>query len=559
LDQSTSALEGQPSTAAAQAKDPAARMPKDIPFIVVNEFAERFCFYGINSMLALFLVQFLHFGEAQATTWGSLFKSGAYFFPLLGAIASDVFWGKFRTVVSFSIVYVIGCVVLAASHTAQMLAIGLFLVAFGTGGIKPCVATNVGDQFTTANQHLIERAFSWFYLAINAGSTISILLCPILLSKYGAGVAFGTPAAMMLLATIVFWAGRRRFAVVPPAGRVWLKEVFGPVGLKTIANLLVIYLFIAFFWSLWDQSNGTSWSLQARSSLMDKDLGFGITLLPAQIQAVNAVFILLFAPFFSYVVYPLWGKLFKVTPVRKIAIGLFVTASSFLVIAWIESRIQSGHGVSIWWQILAYAILTCGEVLVSITGLEFSYTQAPLSMKSFIMALFYLAVSIGNLFTAAVNHYMVRPLQATSMEVGSETWLHLTNASAIISGQKIDFDGATGVYVVSNNSPGSANAGTSTANGNGNGDPLAGTFIVGSVYGQGGRVSLLNVEDRKPLMTRGAFDAQHASVSTYALVGPAYFMFFAKLMAAGALLFIVVAYFYREKTYVRSDTAAASS
>jgi POT family proton-dependent oligopeptide transporter len=277
---------------------------------------------------------------------------------------------------------------------------------------------------------------------------------------------------------------------------------------------------------------------------MDKNLGFGITLLPAQIQAVNAVFILLFAPFFSYVVYPLWGKAFKVTPVRKIAVGLFVTASSFLVIAWIESRIQSGHVVSIWWQILAYAILTCGEVLVSITGLEFSYTQAPLSMKSFIMALFYLAVSIGNLFTAAVNHYMVRPLDAPSMEVGTETWLHLPNAPAIIAGQKIDFDGATGVYVVT--------AGSSD-------EPLAGTFVVGAVDGPGNRVSLLNVEDRKPLVTRGAFDAQHAAVSTYALVGPAYFMFFAKLMAAGALLFILVVYFYREKTYVRSDTATAAS
>ena len=76
-----------------------ARMPGGIPFIVVNEFAERFCFYGINAMLALFLVQFLQFGEAQATTWASLFKSGAYFFPLLGAIVSDVFWGKFLSLI----------------------------------------------------------------------------------------------------------------------------------------------------------------------------------------------------------------------------------------------------------------------------------------------------------------------------------------------------------------------------------------------------------------------------------------------------------------------------
>ena len=518
-------------------------MPPGIPFIVVNEFAERFCFYGINAMLALFLVQYLHFGEAQATTWASLFKSGAYFFPLLGAIISDVFWGKFRTVLGFSVVYVVGCVALALSRDSHALAIGLFLVAFGTGGIKPCVATNVGDQFTDANHHLIERAFSWFYLGINAGSTISILLCPWLLPHYGPTVAFGTPALMMLVATVVFWFGRKRYAVVPPAGKVWLKDVFGPVGLKTVANLFVIYVFIAFFWSLWDQSNGTSWSLQARSVLMDKNLGFGITLLPAQIQAVNAVFILILAPFFSYIVYPLWSRVFGVTPLRKIAIGLFVTASSFVVIAWIESRIQSGHGVSIWWQILAYAILTCGEVLVSITGLEFSYKQAPLTMKSFIMALFYFSISMGNLFTAAVNHYMVRPVTASSMEVGRETWVHLANASAMVDGQKIDFDGNTGVYVVKAD-------GTSEA--------LAGTYLVGTVDAGNGRLSLLNAEDRSQLATRGSFDEQHAQVSTYALVGPAYFMFFAKLMAAVALLFIGVAYFYRERTYVRSESPTAA-
>ncbi len=519
------------------------RMPRGMPFIVVNEFAERFCFYGINAMLALFLVQFLRFGEAEATTWASLFKSGAYFFPLLGAIVSDVFWGKFRTVLGFSIVYACGCIVLAMSHGSHVLAIGLFLVAFGTGGIKPCVATNLGDQFTSANQHLIERAFSLFYLSINAGSTISILLCPWLLPRYGPGVAFGTPAAMMLLATTVFWLGRKRFAVVPPAGKVWLKEVFGPVGLKTVANLFVIYLFIAFFWSLWDQSNGTSWSLQARSSLMDKNLGFGITLLPAQVQAVNAVFILILAPLFSYVVYPLWSKLFEVTPLRKIAVGLFVTASSFLVIAWIESRIQSGHVVSIWWQVLAYAIVTTGEVLVSITGLEFAYKQAPLTMKSFIMALFYLSVSIGNLFTAAVNHYMVRPLTASSMEVGAQTWVHVSNAGAIVEGQKIDFDGKTGVYVV---------------RANGSTEPLGGTFLVESVDTPRGRVRLMNAEDRSPTVSRGSFDTQHAEVSTYALVGPAYFMFFAKLMGAAAVLFIGVAYFYRERTYVRTNAVTAS-
>jgi hypothetical protein len=91
---------------------PAATMPRGIPFIVANEFAERFCFYGINSILAIYLVQSLHYGDAAAATWVSLFKSWAYPFPLAGAVLSDVFLGKFRTVLSFSVVYCAGCVLL---------------------------------------------------------------------------------------------------------------------------------------------------------------------------------------------------------------------------------------------------------------------------------------------------------------------------------------------------------------------------------------------------------------------------------------------------------------
>jgi len=510
-------------------------MPPGIPFIIGNEFAERFSFYGINSILAIYLVQSMHYGDALATTWGSLFKSGAYFFPLLGAVVSDVLLGKFRTVLIFSVAYCAGCETLALAREPSMIAAGLFLVALGTGGIKPCVSTNVGDQFTSANQHLIERAFSWFYLAINSGSTISVLLCPVLLPRFGPTAAFGAPAIMMFVATVVFWAGRKRFAVVPPAGKIWLREVLSRQGLSTIVRLSVIYLFIAFFWALWDQSNGTTWSLQARSNLMDKNLGFGITLLPAQIQVVNALMILSLVPVFTYGIYPLAGRFFTVTPLRKIGAGLFVTASSFLVIAWIESRIQAGFVVSVWWQILAYVILTAGEVLVSITGLEYSYKQAPLSMKSFIMALFLLSISAGNLFTAAVNHFMVRPLSASAMELGAATWISVNGVAApLVPGQKIDLGGANGVQVIQPD-------GSSAA--------LEGTYLVRNI--DHNRLELMDAVTRKPLVTRGSFDAAKATVSTYALVGPAYFMFFCEIMAGVAVIFIVVAMLIPEATFVR--------
>ncbi len=535
-------------TPAAEARDD--KMPSGIWFIVSNEFAERFCFYGINSILALYLVQSLHFTDATAAKWQSLFKMGAYFFPVLGAIISDVFWGKVRTIMTFSIVYALGCLLLAAIGSTELaLAGSLLLVAMGTGGIKPCVSTNVGDQFTAKNQHLIERAFSWFYWSINLGSSISIFYCPVLLNdpNWGPKWAFGLPAAMMALATIVFWAGRSRYASVPPAGKKWLEDVTSKEGLKVIGSLVVIYFFVAVFWMLWDQSNGNTWTLQAASSLMDKNLGFGITLLPAQLQVVNGLLILALAPFSSYVVYPLWGKFTAVTPLRKIGVGLFTVAFSFVIVAWIEKRIMAGEVVSAWWQILAYVVLTMSEVLVSITALEFSYKQAPLRMKSFIMALFLLSTSLGNLGIAAVNSAMVKPLHATAVETGDQTWVTVNEAADFQKGQKIDFTGDNGVTVVK-----------ADAKPDEKPEPLAGTYLVAEI--QGNRLRLMNAVDRGPVKSAGAFALKEkAEVSTYYLVGPNYFYFFIGVMVVMGVIFIFFAMAYKERVHVRTEDGEAKA
>jgi POT family proton-dependent oligopeptide transporter len=510
-------------------------MPKGIPFIVANEFAERFCYYGITAILAVYFVQSLHFGEAQATAWVSYFKSAAYFFPLLGAVLADVWWGKFRVILVFSAVYCAGCTVLALATEPTLIAVGLFMIAFGTGGIKPCVSTNLGDQFTSANSHLIERAYNWFYLSINAGSTFSILMCPVLLQHYGPGPAFGVPAALMFVALVVFWSGRQRFAVVPPAGRVWLETALSREGLRTFLRLALIYLFIAVFWTLWDQSAGTTWQLQARSDLMDKELFAGIRLLPAQVSAINAVLILILAPTFSYVVYPLVSRFTTVTSLRKIGTGLFLTALSFLIIAGIEARIQAGQVVSVWWQVLAYAVLSSGEVLVSITGLEYSYRQAPLSMKSFVMALFLFSVSLGNLLTAQVNQWMVRPLTLQSVESGAQTRVRLAEAQDIVEGQKIDLQG-TGLVLA-----GGAAAPV----------PLEGTYLAGAH--SEGAITLLDPVTRQVVQTRADSLQAQAHASTYKLVGPGYFRFFAGLMAAVAVIFVFVATRVQERTHLRGD------
>lgn len=531
-------------------------MPAGIPFIISNEFAERFCFYGINSILTVYMVSQLHFTDAKAASWQSTFKAGAYFFPMMGAVISDVFWGKFRTIMVFSMFYALGCVSLALFGSTEMALIGsLFFVALGTGGIKPCVSTNVGDQFSAKNAHLIERAFSLFYLAINAGSSISIFLCPVLLKDpaWGPRWAFGLPAIMMVAATLAFIAGRKRYTHVPPAGQAWVKDVFSKEGAKVVFSLLGIYVFVSIFWMLWDQSNGNTWTLQAQSSLMDKNLGFGITLLPAQLQVVNGLFILALAPLFSFVIFPFVGKFTKVTPLRKIGAGLFTVAASFAIVAWVEKQIQDGHVVSAWWQILAYMVLTASEVLVSITALEFSYKQAPLRMKSFIMGLFLLSTTLGNLGIAAVNNAMVKPVEASMVTAGAETWVSLDTAAEFELGQKIDVTGETGIFLPPTKDE---KTGAETQN------ALNGTYLVSEIDTAGKRVKLMDAVDRKPLVTTGAWTPKSEAVkkggevSTYRLVGPAYFYFFIGVMVLAGLIFIVYASFYKEQDFVRTEATA---
>ena len=395
-------------------------MPRGIPYIIVNDITERFSFYGVRAILVIFMTQYLMSGDGQlatmsdeeATTWFHLFTATAYFLPFLGAILSDVYLGKYRTIIFLSLVYCAGHLALSLDDTRAGLFLGLTLIAFGSGGIKPCVVANVGDQFGRTNQHLMSRAYSWYYMGINVGSATSSLATPWLLANYGAPVAFGVPGFFMALATLVFWMGRYRFVHIPPAGKTWLKDIAGPEGVRVVKRLAIIYVLVAAFWSLFDQM-GSSWVLQAEN--MDRML-FGYEVLSGQLLSANPFLVILLVPVFTYLVYPVLGRFFTVTASRKMTMGMFLAVTPFLVTAWVETQIGNGATPSIAWQLLAYLLLTSAEVLLVITFMEFSYTQAPQSMKSLIMSFFYLSISMGNLFTAGVNYFIQNPDGTSKLE-----------------------------------------------------------------------------------------------------------------------------------------------
>ncbi|MBX3323092.1 MAG: POT family MFS transporter [Phycisphaeraceae bacterium] len=407
-------------------------MPSGVPFIIGNELAERFSFYGMKGILVTFMTLHMlnamgesaNMTESEAKAWYHAFTGLAYTFPILGALVADVFWGKYKTILIISLMYCVGHACLAVMDYAPAMGMGMkpwllagmLFIAIGAGAIKSCVSAHVGDQFGSGNKRLLAIVFNWFYFSINVGAAVSNLLTPKLLEGIKIGtdtqtgeaivfggpwIAFGLPGVLMALATFVFWLGRNKFIHVPPAG--WQKfkqETFSPEGIQALKSLAPLFVvFVMMFWAIFDQT-GSAWVLQARQ--MDRNF-LGVEWLEAQIQFVNPILILTGIPFFAYVVYPLMGKFFDPTPLRKIGIGFVLAALAFAISAWIESQIQSGKTPNIGWQFVAYLVLTAAEILVSIVCLEFAYTQSPPKMKSFVMGIYFLGVAVGNYFAMGVN------------------------------------------------------------------------------------------------------------------------------------------------------------
>lgn len=420
-------------------------MPPGIPYIIGNEAAERFSFYGMKAILATYLTTYMlnasgivdALSPDAAKERVHLFVFATYFTPVLGAFIADTFLGKYRTILLLSLVYCAGHAVLALADVPQRLglhgglisAAGLSLIALGAGGIKPCVSAHVGDQFGRRNQPLIETVFNWFYWSINLGAFLGTLITPFLLKdpRFGPAYAFGLPGIMMALATFVFWLGRSRFAHIPAGGLSTWEDASRGENLLVILRLIPVYVIVAFFWSVYDQTAG-AWVFQAKTMNRTIDF-FGKIWTPTeeQIQAINPILILIYIPVFTNIIYPLMNRVLTMTPLRKMAIGMFLSVAAFGLSGWAQHLIDlEGPGkIHVSWQIWAYVLITAAEVMVSTTCLEFSYTQAPPKMKSVIMAMFMLSVSAGNLLTAIVNR-LIQNKDGTSKLPGASYYWFFT-------------------------------------------------------------------------------------------------------------------------------------
>ncbi|KAM7375215.1 hypothetical protein PAMA_014345 [Pampus argenteus] len=371
--------------------------PISIFFIVVNEFCERFSYYGMRAVLVLYFKYFLRWDDDFATTIYHTFVALCYLTPILGAIVADSWLGKFKTIVYLSIVYTVGQVIMAISaihditdtnkdgnpdnmtfHVALSM-VGLILIALGTGGIKPCVAAFGGDQFEDHQEKQRSTFFSIFYLSINAGSLLSTIITPILRAQE-CGIhtqqkcyplAFGVPAALMVVALIVFIIGSGMYNKTAPQGNIivkvckcigfaisnrfrhrsssypkrehwmdWAEEKYNKLliaQVKMVLKVLFLYLPLPMFWALFDQQ-GSRWTLQA--TIMDGDFGI-LVIQPDQMQTVNPILILILVPVMDSVIYPLISKCkLNFTPLKRMTVGMLFAALAFVAAALVQIQID---------------------------------------------------------------------------------------------------------------------------------------------------------------------------------------------------------------------------
>ncbi|CAB1327391.1 unnamed protein product [Coregonus sp. 'balchen'] len=299
---------------------------------------------------------FLKWDDDLATSIYHTFVALCYLTPILGAIVADSWLGKFKTIVYLSIVYTVGQVVMAVSaihditdtdmdgtpdnmtfHVAMSM-VGLFLIALGTGGIKPCVAAFGGDQFEDHQEKQRSTFFSIFYLSINAGSLLSTVITPILRGQE-CGIhsqqkcyplAFGVPAALMVVALIVFIVGSGMYNKTAPKGNIML-EVCKCIGfaIKNRFRHRSKKFPKREHWMDWadEKYDGSRWTLQATT--MDGNF------------TVNPILILALVPIVDSVLYPLIEKChLNFTPLKRMTVGMLMAALAFVAAALLQLQID---------------------------------------------------------------------------------------------------------------------------------------------------------------------------------------------------------------------------
>ena len=377
--------------------DPKVGHPVAFRYFFFGEFAERCSFYGMKAILPLYFTQQLGFAKEHANPIFFAFKMAVYALPMLGGFLADRYFGKYNTIVWFAVPYVLGHFVLGIEN-AWMAVLALVLLACGSGVIKPNISTLMGltyDEQRPGQSQLRSSAFMWFYFAINVGAFIAQATLPSIRSNFGYALAFQFPAWLMFVSLAVFAMGKKHYAAeslvyTPPTPEQSEERKIA------VSRLMKIFFFMILFWIPYEH-NDSIWVYFTEKSVDLKIPFMSKSFEPDQLQAINPLCVMIFAPLFAWLFPKIDPEARVYTIKNKILMGYVIGIASFAIMTMAAFLAKSDVKVASVWVIAAYVLLTIGEILVYGTGLDLAYSAAPGNIKGFITGCFLMTMAIANL------------------------------------------------------------------------------------------------------------------------------------------------------------------
>ncbi|HEY9420109.1 MAG TPA: peptide MFS transporter [Thermoanaerobaculia bacterium] len=389
----------------------AEKHPKGLFVLFFTEMWERFSFYTVGGMWALYVQnqqQGFGWSQDQATSVWSWYQMFVYASPLFGGILADRKLGYRRSVMIGGFFFMAGHALLAVRSVPVMFA-ALACLVIGNGFFKPNVSAMVGNLYPEGSP-LKDRAYNIFYMGINCGALLAPLVAEFMVQNFGFHPAFFMGALGMVISVIILGVFRRHVESAdrrparvtedtaatavdaPPHGVSHQRRPIDSVSdARRVMALIVIYLVVIVFWMVFHQ-NQTTWTYWANDNT-DWEVTGIIS------NAINPAWVIILTiPLIMF-----WGWLGKrgkepSTP-TKMAIGMCLTGAAYFVMYMAGKAGGDVGRVSPWWLISAYGVLTLGELMLSPMGLSLVSKVAPLRWRGLMMGGWFMATAIGNKLT----------------------------------------------------------------------------------------------------------------------------------------------------------------
>ncbi len=385
--------------------------PRGLSVLFFTEMWERFSYYGMRALLILFMVApvaggGLGFSTQRAAMVYGLYTMSVYAMAIPGGWFADRGIGHYRSVLCGGILITLGHFSMAIP-TMPMFFLGLILIVFGTGMLKPNVSTMVGFLYAAEDTRR-DSGFSLFYMGINIGAMSAPIVCGFLGQKVNWHLGFAAAGIGMLLGLMQYVLGRKHLPESAPMRERAVDDVsrapLTATDWRRIGAICVLFLFALIFWSVFEQAGSTLTLFADHHTRLTL---FGWTFPSSWFQSEQPLFVITLAPLFAW----LWVRLGRREPssATKFTLGLALVAIGFLILVPAARIAETQHvRVSPLWLTLLYLVHTFGELCLSPVGLSLVTKISPKKVVGLMMGFWFLAASFGNFLAGVIASFADR-------------------------------------------------------------------------------------------------------------------------------------------------------